>query len=59
MEDPLLIAMALGKHLLLRDESQEKNYLEAVNSLSSTDLRKVARKYFVRGKPVWVVISPE
>jgi predicted Zn-dependent peptidase len=59
MEDPLLVAMALGKHLLLGDESQQKNYLEAISSLSPTELRKVARKYFVGGEPVWVVIKPE
>ncbi len=59
MEDPLVVAMALGKHLLLGDESQQKNYLEAISSLSPTELRKVARKYFVGGEPIWVVIKPE
>lgn len=59
MEDPLLVAMALGKHLLLGDDSQKINYLEAISSLSPTELRKVARKYFVGGEPVWLVIKPE
>lgn len=59
LEDPINLAMALAKHLLLADESQIKNYLASINLLKSSDLRKIARKYFNQGKPVWVVIKPE
>jgi predicted Zn-dependent peptidase len=59
LENPLTLAMSLAKHLLLRSESGSRNYLKTVESLSSSDLRKVARKYFSRSQPVWVVIKPE
>lgn len=58
-ESPLLLALSLAKHLLLRDDQQQKNYLEAINNLGSSDLRKAARRYLARARPVWVVIKPE
>lgn len=59
MENPLLLGLSLGKHLLLGEPNRALNYLEAIKALDSSDLRKVARKYLARGKAVWVVIKPE
>ncbi len=58
-ESPPLLAMSLARHLLLRDDRPQKNYLESIGGLSSSDLRKIARKYLTRARPVWVVIKPE
>lgn len=59
IESPLILSMSLARHLLLRDEKRSENYLEAINKLDSSDLRKIARKYLAKPKPVWVVIRPE
>jgi predicted Zn-dependent peptidase len=59
MENPLLLGLSLGKHLLLGEPGQAQNYLEAIKALDSSDLRKVARKYLARTRAVWVVIKPE
>jgi len=58
-ENPLLLGLSLGKHLLIGDPSRPQNYLEAIKALDSSDLRKVARKYLARARAVWVVIKPE
>jgi len=59
LENPISLAMALAKHLLLVNENQTKNYLASIRSLTSSDLRKIAYRFFNKGKPVWVVIKPE
>lgn len=59
LEQPLDLAMAMAKHLLLADKLQAGNYLDSIVSYKSSDLRKIARQYFSKGKPVWVVIKPE
>ncbi len=59
MESPALLALSLAKHLLLRSSREQKNYLETISGLDSSDLRKVARRYLSRARPVWVVIKPE
>ncbi|MGQ9801022.1 MAG: M16 family metallopeptidase [Candidatus Saccharicenans sp.] len=59
MESPLLLGLSLGKHLLLGEPGRPQNYLEAIKTLDSSDLRKVARKYLARARAVWVVIKPE
>ncbi|HEK85632.1 MAG: M16 family metallopeptidase [Candidatus Saccharicenans sp.] len=58
-ENPIALGMALSKHLLLAAESGQQNYLKQVESLNSSDLRKVARRYFKQARPVWVIIKPE
>ena len=58
-ENPPLLAMSLAKHLLLRDDRPQKNYLRSIAGLNSSDLRKTARKYLSGARPVWVVIKPE
>lgn len=59
MENPLLLGLSLGKHLLIGESSRSQNYLESIKALDSSDLRKVARRYLARSRMVWVVISPE
>ncbi len=58
MENPLLLARALAKHLLLATERQKTDYLQTLDSLNSSDMRKIARKYLSRGQVAWVVIKP-
>lgn len=58
-ESPSVLALSLARHLLLRNDRVQKNYLETINGLDSSSLRKIARKYLSRTRPVWVVITPE
>lgn len=58
-ESPSVLALSLARHLLLRNDREQKNYLETINGLDSSGLRKIARKYLSRARPVWVVITPE
>lgn len=59
MENPLLLGLSLGKHLLIGEPGRIQNYLESIKALDSSDLRKVARRYLARSRMVWVVIRPE
>lgn len=59
LENPLNLAMALSRHLLFSPEFTSKNYLQTVEKIKSSGLRKLAYRYFGQGKPVWVVINPE
>jgi predicted Zn-dependent peptidase len=59
LEEPILLGRALAKHLLIADESKSLNYLAAIGSQNSSDLRRVAREYLGKGKPVWLIIKPE
>ena len=54
-ESGLNLAVSLAMHILLRDKPEAPDYLKAVRSLTSSDLRKAAAKYF--GKTEYVVIS--
>lgn len=58
-ESPAVLALSLAKHLLLRKDREQKNYLETINGLDSSSLRKIARRYLSRTRPVWVVVKPE
>jgi len=58
-ENPSVLAQSLARHLLLRSDRQGENYLESITGLDSSDLRKIARRYLSRVRPVWVVIKPE
>lgn len=59
LENPINLGMGLAKYLLLADENKSRNYLTATDSLTSSDLRKIAYRFFNKGKPVWVIIKPE
>jgi len=54
-ESGLNLAVSLAMHVLLRDRAEAPDYLKAVRSLTSSDLRKAATKYF--GRTEYVVIS--
>jgi zinc protease len=54
-ESGLNLAVSLAMHILLRDKPEAPDYLKAIRSLTSPDLRKAAAKYF--GKTEYVVIS--
>jgi zinc protease len=54
-ESGLSLAVSLAMHILLRDKPEAPDYLKAIRSLTSSDLRKAAAKYF--GKTEYVVIS--
>lgn len=58
-ESPSVLALSLAKHLLLRKDRAQKNYLETIKGLDSSGLRKIARRYLSRTRPVWVVVKPE
>ncbi|NPV82158.1 MAG: insulinase family protein [Candidatus Aminicenantes bacterium] len=58
-ENPSVLALSLARHLLLKTDREQKNYLETINGLDSSGLRKIARKYLSRARPVWVVIKPD
>jgi len=58
-ENPLQVALALARHLQLSPVQQKSNYLEAINSLSSSDLRRLSYKYLSQNKPAWVIIRPK
>ena len=58
-ENPLNLAMSLSRHLLLASDLNRIDYLQTVEKIRSSDLRKLAHRYFGQGKPVWVIINPE
>lgn len=58
LENPVNMGISLSRHLLLSTESSRKDYLQTIEAVKSSDLRKLARRYFVQGKPVWIVINP-
>ena len=57
-ERGLNIAASLARYLLLWNGSVERNFLESIEKLSSSDLRQVAGKYLGGGKKVVVSIIP-
>jgi len=58
-ERGLNIAVSLARYLLLWNGSAERNYLQSIEKLSSSDLRQAAGKYLSGGKKVVVSIVPQ
>lgn len=58
-ERNLDVASSLSRYLLLTDNSSQKGFLENIQSLTSSDLRKAAGKYLSRGKYVIVSVIPK
>ncbi len=58
-EKGLAVATSLARFMLLNEDPKRKKYLEAINKINSSDLRKVAAKYLSRGKYVSVAILPK
>jgi len=58
-ESGLSLASSLAQHLLLNEKTARISFLEEVARISSSDLRKVAAKYFGRNEFVIVSILPK
>lgn len=55
----LSIATSLAMYMHLNEMSDRGSYLDYINQLSSTDLRKVAQEYMSKGRYVIVTIVPK
>ena len=58
-ERGLSVASALASFLLLKEGREDKPYLENIDKLRTTDLRKTAAKYFSRGEYIAVAVIPK
>ena len=58
-ERGLSVAGALASFLLLKEGREDKPYLENIDKLRTTDLRKTAAKYFSRGQYVAIAVTPK
>lgn len=58
-ERGLNLATSLARYMLLNEEEDKGRFLDNIEKISSSDLRKAARKYLSRGKHVIVSISPK
>jgi zinc protease len=57
-ERGLSVASGLARYLLLGDPSIDRNYLQSVDRLTTSDLRQAAGRYLSGGKKVVVSIVP-
>lgn len=57
-ESGLALASALARHLVVSTRPEGPSFLESVDKVRSSDLRRVASAYFGRGKYVSVRITP-
>ncbi len=58
-EKGLLVAVSLARFMLLNEDPTRGSYLENIEKISSSDLRKAAGKYLSKGRYVIVTISPK
>ena len=60
-ESGLIFAGSLARHLLLADPGQKSSasYLDRMADVTSSDLRRVATKYFTQGECVIVAVVPK
>jgi predicted Zn-dependent peptidase len=58
-EKGLSLATSLARFMLLSDGQEGRNYLESIDQVKTTDLRKAAAKYFGRGEFVVVAVLPK
>jgi len=57
-EEGLSVALTLARHLLMEKSSERGSYLENIDKLTSSDLRKSAGHYLGGGRYVIVSITP-
>ncbi len=57
-EQGLTVASSLARYMLLQDKAAERNYLQSVERLSTSDLRRAAGRYLGGGKKIVVSIVP-
>jgi predicted Zn-dependent peptidase len=58
-EKGLSLASSLAGYMLLKEGSEERAYLENIDKVKSSDLRKAAAKYFSRSEYVIVSVIPK
>ncbi len=58
LESGINLALSFARYMLLSDRPGEVRYLERIDSLRSSDLRKAASAYFGKGEPVIVTLVP-
>jgi len=58
-EKGLLVAVSLAKFMLLNEDPTRGSYLENIEKISSSDLRKAAGKYLSKGRYAIATISPK
>jgi len=58
-EKGLSVAASLARFMLLNEDQKRGKYLEVINKINSSDLRKIAAKYLSQGKYVSVAIVPK
>ena len=58
-EKGLLVATSLARFMLLNEDPNRGSYLENIDKISSSDLRKAAGKYLSKGRYVIMTISPK
>jgi len=59
-ETGLLLANSMARHLLLfEDKGDKESFLDRIDRVDSTDLRKAAAKYLSKGEGVVVTIVPK
>ncbi|MFW6159601.1 MAG: M16 family metallopeptidase [Acidobacteriota bacterium] len=57
-EHGLNIAQSMARYMLLNTQEERKSYLESIESINSSDIRKTAGEYLSRGNFVFVTILP-
>jgi predicted Zn-dependent peptidase len=58
-EKGLLVAVSLARFMLLNEDPTRGSYLENIEKISSSDLRKAAGKYLSKGRYAIAIISPK
>jgi zinc protease len=57
-EQGLTVASSLARYLLLQDKRSERNYLQSIEHLTTSDLRRAAGRYLGGGKKIVVSVLP-
>jgi predicted Zn-dependent peptidase len=58
-EEGLNIAFSLARYMLLNENEERGGYLESIEKISSSDLRKVAGQYLSKGRYIIASIFPK
>lgn len=58
-EKGLFVAVSLANYMLLKEGLEDRPYLENIDKLKSSDLRKAAAKYFSRSDYVIIAVIPK
>ena len=58
-EKGLLLAASIARFMLLNEDPNRGSYLDSIDKVKSTELRKIASKYFSKNRYVIVTIIPK